>query len=228
MSDTLMAVLSLVVTIVAYYLSKFAYKRFHQVWLAPLLIAPLAVIAIVLLMNIPLTDYFRYTHYLVLMLGPATVAFAVPIYQQREVIKRYPLTLIVGVITGVALGMGCTWLLVSIFPLPPELAHSLIVRSVSTPFAIEATVSFGGIPDLTAMTVVMTGVIGMIVCEPVFRAFKVKSSLAKGVALGAASHGAGTAKAHEIGQEEGVVASLTMIFAGIVMVLGAPLFSMIF
>lgn len=225
MSDSVFALLSFVVTVAFYFLSKYIYRRKTVIWLAPILVAPIAVIVFVILVGVPLNDYFLYTHFLVLMLGPATIAFAVPIYQQRAIIKRYPLTLVIGVTTGLMLGMLSSWLLEHIFPMPPELAKSMIVRSVSTPFAMVATLNFGGIPDLTAMLVLMTGIVGMVVCEPLFKMARIRTSLAKGVALGAASHGAGTAKAREIGSEEGVIASLTMIFAGIAMVLGAPLFS---
>ncbi|MGB3601466.1 MAG: LrgB family protein [Marinomonas sp.] len=227
MSDSLLAALSLVVTVAFYYLSKQLYKRKAVIWLAPILVAPIAVIIFVLAIGIPLHDYFLYTHFLVMMLGPATIAFALPIYQQRQIILRYPLTLIIGVSAGLVLGLLSSLLLEHLFPMPPELAQSMLVRSISTPFAMVATVSFGGIPDLTAMLVLMTGVVGMVLCEPVFKVAGIRTTLAKGVALGAASHGAGTAKAREIGSEEGVIASLTMIFAGIAMVLGAPLFSLI-
>lgn len=227
MSDTLLAIISFVATIGFYYLTKWAYRRKKVFFLAPILLAPLVIIVFVLLVGIPLDDYFLYTHFLVMMLGPATIAFAVPIYQQRAIIKRYPLTLTIGVITGLMLGMMSSWVLVHIFPMPPELANSMLSRSVSTPFAMQATVSFGGIPDLTAMLVLMTGIVGMVICEPVFKFIGIRTSLAKGIALGAASHGAGTAKAREIGNEEGVIASLTMIFAGIAMVVGAPLFALV-
>lgn len=227
MSDTLLASISFAATIGFYYLTKWAYRRKKVFFLAPILLAPLAIIGFVLSVGIPLDDYFLYTHFLVMMLGPATIAFAVPIYQQRAIIKRYPLTLTIGVITGLMLGMMSSWVLVHIFPMPPELANSMLSRSVSTPFAMQATVSFGGIPDLTAMLVLMTGIVGMVICEPVFKFIGIRTSLAKGIALGAASHGAGTAKAREIGNEEGVIASLTMIFAGIAMVVGAPLFALV-
>ncbi|MCU4675069.1 LrgB family protein [Catenovulum sp. 2E275] len=225
MSDTALAIMSLLATIGFYYLSKWAYLYKKVFWLAPILAAPFAVIIFVLAMDIPLDSYFKYTHFLVMMLGPATIAFALPIYQQRKIISRYPITLTLGMITGLTLGLLSSWILVQLFPMPDELANSMLTRSVSTPFAMQATVKFGGIPDLTAMLVLMTGVIGMVICEPVFKMIGVKTSLAKGAALGAASHGSGTAKAYEIGQEEGVIASLTMIFTGVAMVLGAPLFA---
>ncbi len=224
MSDTLWALLSLVATLGFYYLTKFVYQRKRVLWLAPMLVAPLAIIALVLTLHIPLEDYYLYTHFLVMLLGPATIAFAVPIYQQRDVIRRYPLTLSIGVVTGLVLGVFSSWVLVQLFPMPEELANTMLVRSVSQPFAIQAVGSFGGVPDLTALLVVITGVIGMMVCEPVFKLAGIRSALAKGAALGAASHGAGTAKARELGHEEGVIASLTMIFTGVAMVLSAPLF----
>ncbi|MGM8892165.1 LrgB family protein, partial [Psychrobacter sp. 1Y1] len=136
-----------------------------------------------------------------------------------------PLTLSLGVITGLLLGLGSSWLLAYLTNMPAELSHSLMVRSVSTPFAIEATGAFGGVPELTAMLVLLTGIMGMLICEPLFKVANIRSSVAKGVALGASAHGAGAAKASELGRQEGVIASLTMIFTGIAMVLSAPLFA---
>ena len=227
MSDTLLALLSLTATIGFYYLTRIAYQRRRAAWRAPILAAPLAVLILVLSLGIPLEDYFHYTRFLVMMLGPATIAFAVPIYQQRATIRRYPLTLSAGVMAGLLFGILSSWLLVQVFPLPAEVANSMLVRSVSTPFAMEAALFFGGVPDITALLVLMTGVIGMVVCEPVFRIARIRTSLARGAALGASAHGAGTAKAQELGSEEGMIASLTMIFAGIAMVIGAPFFAQI-
>ncbi|MCX2830004.1 LrgB family protein [Microbulbifer thermotolerans] len=225
MSDTLLAALSLAATLGFYYLTKTAYKHRKNILLAPLLAAPLGIIALILVLHIPLEDYYLYTHFLVMMLGPATIAFAVPIYQERRVILRYPLTLTIGVCTGLILGLFSSWLLVQIFPMPEALASGMLVRSVSMPFAMEAVTAFGGVPDITAMLVIMTGITGMALSEPIFKFAGIRTSLAKGIALGAASHGAGTAKARELGREEGVIASLTMIFTGVAMVICAPLFS---
>lgn len=80
-------------------------------------------------------------------------------------------------------------------------------------------------PDITALMVVLTGVIGMLICKPLFRMTRVQSAHGRGAGLGSSAHGAGTAKAHEPGQQEGVIASLTMVFTGISMVLLAPLLS---
>jgi putative effector of murein hydrolase len=103
------------------------------------------------------------------------------------------------------------------------LQKSLAPRSISTPFALAATHSLGGSPQLTAVFVVLTGVCGMLLGEAMLLWLPLRSKLARGALLGAAAHAAGTAKAREIGAEEGVVASLTMMLGGVGMVFAAPL-----
>ncbi|MCL1092892.1 LrgB family protein [Shewanella kaireitica] len=225
MNLTLLALLCLALTLGCYYGSKALYRRKQRVWFAPILLAPLLILVTVVVLKIPLTSYFQYTHWLAALLAPATIAFAVPIYRERQLIKQYPITLSIGVIVGLLLGLLTSWLLMQLTTMPTELSNSLMVRSVSTPFAIEATGAFGGIPELTAMLVLLTGIMGMLICEPLFRVANIRSAVAKGIALGASAHGAGAAKASEIGRQEGVIASLTMIFTGIAMVLMAPLFA---
>ncbi|MCE9677819.1 LrgB family protein [Shewanella sp. AS1] len=220
-----LAICCLIITILTYFASKALYRCWGFWWLSPMILTPISLLVLVVLFAIPLPTYFAYSHYLSAMLAPATIAFALPIYRERHLIARYPLTICVGVLTGLLAGLLSSWGLVKLIALPPELSHSLLVRSVSTPFAIEATTAFGGVPDLTAMLVLFTGVIGMLLCGLVFKLARIRSALAKGVALGASAHGAGVAKATQLGQEEGVVASLTMIFTGITMVLVAPLFA---
>lgn len=219
------AVLCLVVTLFCYFVSKRLYRAYHYWWLSPMLLTPASLLTFVVFFAIPLPTYFAYNHYLSALLAPATIAFALPIYRERRLIARYPLTISLGVITGLLVGLLSSWLLVKLIYLPPELSHSMLVRSVSTPFALEATTVFGGVPDLTAMLVLITGVLGILLCGPVFKLARVRSPLAKGAALGASAHGVGAAKAAELGQEEGVVASITMIFTGITMVVAAPLFA---
>ena len=228
MPNLFWAVLSFVITVAFYYLFKTMYRRTRSFWFTPLLAGPIAVLALVVLLRIPLPDYFQYTHWLVTLLGPATIAFALPIYRQRQMIVRYPITLIAGVATGLVLGLVSNWGLAHLLGMPEVLTRSLLPRSVSTPFAILASANFGGLPDITALMVVFTGVIGMLCCEPIFKLVRVRTSHGRGAGRGSSSHGAGTAKAHEIGQEEGVVSSLTMVFVGILMVLLSPLFAQVF
>ncbi|MBV1776514.1 LrgB family protein [Burkholderiaceae bacterium DAT-1] len=222
MSTTLLAAISLLATVAVYVLSKRIHARIKRFWAAPILVAPLLLMSLVMLFRIPLPVYQQDTRWLMWMLGPATVAFAIPIYRQRALLRRYPLTITAGVFTGVVLGVGSSWVLGRAFHLPADVASSLLTRSISTPFAISASPAFGGSQELATLFVIVTGIIGMIVGEIWMRWIGVRSSVARGAGLGAAAHAVGTVKARELGQEEGVVSSLTMVLAGIVTTVLAP------
>jgi putative effector of murein hydrolase len=90
----------------------------------------------------PFFVYFQDTRWLTWLLGPATIAFAYPIYTQRMLLRRYPITLMIGVLVGFGLGILSSMLLARIFHLPPDLARSSLPRSVSTPFALLASKAF--------------------------------------------------------------------------------------
>lgn len=156
------------------------------------------------------------------LLGPATIAFAVPVYDNLAIIKRHWMSLTAGVVTATVVAVTSSVWLARLFTLSDEIQRSLAVRSVTTPFALAAAEP-GGQPDLVALFVVVTGVFGMAVGDALFLRLSIREGMAKGAGFGAASHGAGTARSYELGQQEGVVASLVMMLSGVVMVLAAPL-----
>ncbi|EKO5150065.1 LrgB family protein [Vibrio fluvialis] len=223
MHSSLLSVLCLLLTLMFYYGSKLLYRRKRTIFLMPLLLAPLLLVLVVMGFHIPYQDYMAESHWLLWMLGPATVAFAIPVYDNRYLIQRHWLSLSVGVMVSVVVAVGSTVLLARWLELPELLQRSLAMRSITTPFAVEATKSIGGQSDLTALFVVLTGVIGMAVGEVVLTVLSIRSRLGKGASLGASAHGAGTAKAYQIGNSEGVVSSVVMMIAGMVTVLIAPL-----
>ncbi|EKO3955065.1 LrgB family protein [Vibrio fluvialis] len=223
MNSSLLSVLCLLLTLLFYYGSKLLYRRKRTIFLMPLLLAPLLLVVVVMGFHIPYQDYMAESHWLLWMLGPATVAFAIPVYDNRYLIQRHWLSLSVGVMVSVVVAVGSTVLLARWLDLPELLQRSLAMRSITTPFAVEATKSIGGQSDLTALFVVLTGVIGMAVGEVVLTVLSIRSRLGKGASLGASAHGAGTAKAYQIGNSEGVVSSVVMMIAGMVTVLIAPL-----
>ncbi|HGY1015072.1 TPA: LrgB family protein [Aeromonas salmonicida subsp. smithia] len=228
MSDTLLGLLCFALTLLFYYASKWLYGRKRILPLMPLLLAPTLLVAVVLLFHIPYQDYMAQSHWLLWLLGPATVAFAVPVYENRKLIHRHWLSLSVGVVASVIMAVGSTVLLARWLHLSDMLQRSLAMRSITTPFAVEATRAIGGQTDLTALFVVLTGVIGMAVGESVLTLLAIRSRLGKGAGFGASAHGAGTAKAYQMGNEEGVVSSMVMMIAGMVTVLLAPLLGRMF
>ncbi len=186
------------------------------------MLAPLLLVMMVIVFRIPYQSYMQDSHWLMWMLGPATVAFAIPVYDNRELIRRHWLSLSVGVMVSVMVAVVSTVFLARLFHLPELLQRSLAMRSITTPFAVEATKSVGGQSDLTALFVVLTGLIGMAIGEVILTVLSIRSRLGKGASLGASAHGAGTAKAYQLGSSEGVVSSVVMMIAGMVTVLLAP------
>ena len=210
-------------TILFYLLAKKLYRRWPRWWLMPLAVAPALLMVAALALHESYGDYIRGTGWLVGMLGPATVAFAVPIYEQRHLIRRHWPLLLAGMTMGSVTALASSWGLAWLLGLDAALRLSLLPRSISTPFAMEVAGEIGGIPDLTAVFVVLTGVFGAATGEIVLARLPLRTALARGASLGVAAHGAGTAQAHRIGQTEGAIAGLTMVLVGLMNVSLAPL-----
>jgi len=223
MNDVILSITCLVVTLVLYFANKRLYRRRRSLLLMPLVLTPMVLVLLLVVTHISYQSYIGETHWLLWLLGPATIAFAVPVYENLHIIRRHWLSLSAGVFTAVVVAVYSSVWLARWLTLPDEVQRSLAVRSITTPFALEAAKQMGGQPDLVALFVVITGVFGMAVGDILFLRLSVRSGLAKGAELGASSHGAGTARAYEIGQQEGVVSSLVMMLAGIITVIGAPL-----
>ncbi|MGY4305619.1 putative murein hydrolase (TIGR00659 family) [Bradyrhizobium sp. USDA 4369] len=210
-------------TILLYLLAKRVHRRWPRWWLMPLAVAPALLMIAALTLNVSYRDYIRGTHWLVALLGPATVAFAVPIYEQRALIRRRWPLLLAGMVAGSLTAVATSWALAYVLGIDGELRLSLLPRSMSTPFAMEVSGEIGGIPDLTAVFVVLTGIIGAAVGDIVLARLPLRSTLARGALFGVGAHGAGTARAHQIGHEEGAIAGLVMVLVGLMNVALAPL-----
>ncbi|ANC40506.1 MAG: LrgB family protein [Hafnia alvei] len=223
MSSLSISVLCLLMTLALYFANKKIYRRLHTIWMMPLVLTPLILVLFLVVTHVSYQDYMGESRWLLWLLGPATIAFAVPVYENMTVIRRHWMSLSAGVITATVVAVSSSVWLARLLTLPEEVQRSLAVRSITTPFALEAAKQLGGQPDLVALFVVITGVFGMAVGDILFLRLAVRSGMAKGAGLGASSHGAGTAKAYEIGQTEGVVSSLVMMLAGVVTVVLAPL-----
>jgi predicted murein hydrolase (TIGR00659 family) len=209
-------------TIAFYALGKVLHRRRPGSWSSPLVVTPLLLILATLLLHVTYREYIRSTHWLVVLLGPATVAFAVPIYEQRSLIRRYWMLLVVGALAGSATAIFTSWELSSLLGLNDSLRLSLLPRSMSTPFAMTVSGDIGGVPALTAVFVVVTGVLGAALGEALLNCLPLRSALARGALLGMGAHGAGTAKAHQIDAEVGAIAGLVMVLVGLLNVLAAP------
>ncbi len=210
-------------TIAFYLLAKRLYRHWPRWWLMPLALTPALLIAVVLAIHASYRDYIHGAGWLLALLGPATVAFAVPIYEQRALIRREWPVLALGMVAGSLTAVGTSWMLATALGLDGTLRLSLLPRSISTPFAMQVSQDIGGVPDLTAVFVVLTGVLGAILGEVLLSWLPVRSALARGALFAIGAHGAGTARATQLGREEGSIAGLLMVLVGLLNVLAATL-----
>lgn len=209
----MMTILVTAITYIIYRISKRIYGKWTIPFFHPLLIAPILLIALILLTHMSANQYLKDSKLLTNLLGPATIAFAVPIYKNLKIVKKYFGTIILSITTGTLVAIFSTFVLSKMFHLNPDFITSILPRSITTPIAIEVSKEIGGLPTLTTVFVILTGVIGGMVGPMVIKWLSIKTPIAKGLALGMGAHGAGTNKALEYGEKEATFSSLAMIFA---------------
>jgi predicted murein hydrolase (TIGR00659 family) len=212
-------IVSIGITCLVYWLCKKSYVRWNTVLLSPILISPIVLIVLLLISHASYNTYIEGAKWLTYLLGPATVAFAVPMYKHINLLKRHLFEVISSVTVGSAAAIVSTFLYAMWMHLNTSLTNSLVPRSITTPVAMNISKTIGGIPTLTAVFVIITGITGAVVGPSMIRIFHIEKSSAKGLMLGMSAHGAGTSKAFEMGELEGTFASIAMIVAAIITII---------
>jgi putative effector of murein hydrolase len=218
-----MPVFWLVLTLAAYLFSRWIYRRTGRYLLSPLILVPVLLLAVAMPLHTAYAEYSTNTHWLMLVLGPVTVAFAVPIWQQRSLLARNWLALLIGMLAGSAASIGSSFWLAKALALDASVTLSLVPRSITTPFAMPLAHDLGGVPELTAVFVMFTGVFGAALGGVLLKWLPLRSALARGALFGVGAHGAGVSRAREVGGEEGSVAGLVMVLTGLLNLFAAPL-----
>ncbi|WP_313654166.1 CidB/LrgB family autolysis modulator [Pantoea sp.] len=213
---------SLPLTLVAFFLARRLAMRLKISLLNPLLVAMAIIIPILLLLHLPYSRYFAGSQILNQLLQPAVVALALPLYEQMHQIRARWKSIIgvcfIGSLsamtsgTAIALWLGAT----------PEIAATIVPKSVTTPIAMAVSGSLHGIPAISAICVLIAGVLGAVFGHTVLNLLGVKSKAARGLAIGNASHALGTARAAELDFQEGAFSSLALVICGIITSLLAP------
>ncbi|ERK11029.1 LrgA-associated membrane protein LrgB [Pantoea sp. AS-PWVM4] len=213
---------SLPLTLAAYFLARKLAAKINISIINPLLVAMAIVIPILLLTHMPYARYFAGSALLNQLLQPAVVALALPLYEQMHQIRARWKTIIsvcfIGSLTAmisgtaIALWLGAT----------PEIAATIMPKSVTTPIAMAVSGSLHGIPAISAICVLIAGVLGAVFGHMLLNLLQVKSKASRGLAIGNASHALGTARAAEIDYQEGAFSSLALVICGIITSLLAP------
>jgi putative effector of murein hydrolase len=214
-------------TLACYVVSRLLDRRLRAWWTSPLILTSALCLAMVVCLHANYREYMRGGRFLLMLLGPATVAFALPIYEQRDLIRRHWPTLLVGLGFGCVVALGEVWLVSGWLDLPHELRLSLLPRSFTTPFAMAFAADVGGSPDLAAVCVIITGLLGASLGSFLLQVLPLHTSFARGAMFGMGAHGAGVARAREIGAEEEAVVGLVMVLAGVTCALLGPLVSLL-
>ena len=219
----LMPMFWLAFTLLAYLFSRWIYRRTGRYLLSPLILVPALLLALAVPLHTAYAEYSSNTHWLMLVLGPVTVAFAVPIWQQRRLLMRHWSALLLGMLAGSAASIATSFGLAKAMALDSSVTMSLVQLSITTPFAMPMAQDLGGVPELTAVFVMFTGVFGAMLGGVLLKWLPLRSALARGALFGVGAHGAGVSRAHEVGGEEGSVAGLVMVLTGLLNLFAAPL-----
>nr|WP_321445270.1 LrgB family protein [uncultured Cohaesibacter sp.] len=201
----------LTMTLVAYQVGLALYQKAGMTpFLNPVLLAILIVVAVLVMSGTPYERYFDGAKFVHFLLGPATVALAIPLYRQFDKVRRSGFALMVSLLSGSFVAASTAVLIAWALGGSEQSFLSLAPKSVTAPVAMGITKELGGLPSLTAVLVISTGIIGAILGPYILNFVGVKSWAARGVAMGTASHGIGTARALQVNEEAGAFSGLAM------------------
>ena len=216
-------------TLAAFQVGTLIYERCNlNPLLNPVLIAVALIVGLLVATNTPYADYFEGAQFVHFLLGPATVALAVPLYRQFDKVRRSALAILasigLGSLTAAASAVGVGYLLGA----GSDTLASLAPKSVTAPIAMGIAEQLGGLPSLTAALVILTGILGAMLGPPVLDLLRVRDWEARGLAIGTAGHGIGTARALRINEVAGAFAGLAMGLNGLATAVLLPLLARLF
>ncbi|MGF1641362.1 MAG: LrgB family protein [Rhodospirillales bacterium] len=203
--------LALTLTLVTYLGGSWLHRRSgNNPLVNPVLIALLVVVGLLIATGTDYATYFEGAQFVHFLLGPATVALAIPLYRQVQQVKRSLLAILVAVVGGSLTAAGSAVAIAWLLGASRGTLLSLAPKSATTPVAMGIAEKIGGLPTLTAVVVILTGITGAMAATTVLKALRITDQRAAGVAIGVAAHGIGTARALQLGELAGAFSGLAM------------------
>lgn len=221
------ATIGVVLSIFAYQIGVFLKKKTNSPFLNPLLVSVVIIMAILIVFKVDYESYNSSAKYLSYLLTPVTVSLAIPLYRQMESLKKNFKAIMLSVLAGTLASMGVILLMSILFGLSHEEYVTLLPKSITTAIGMVVSEELGGYVTITVAVIVVTGILGNIIGEFVCKVFRIQHPISKGLALGTSAHAIGTTKAMEMGEIEGAMSSLAIVVAGLITVLGASVFAML-
>ncbi|MCI8531788.1 MAG: LrgB family protein [Lachnospiraceae bacterium] len=213
------------VSIVTYECGVLLKQKWKLAIFNPLLLSVLAVMGLLTAFKIDYKIYYEGAKYLSYLLTPATVCLAVPLYEKIELLKQHAGAIMGGILSGVLTSLVSILACAFLFGFTHEQYVTLLPKSITTAIGMGISEELGGMVTITVAVIIITGVLGNMSAELVLRLFRIEDPVAKGIAVGSASHAIGTVKAMEIGEVEGAMSSLSIAVAGLLTVVGASIFA---
>ncbi|MCQ2400356.1 MAG: LrgB family protein [Lachnospiraceae bacterium] len=214
-----------VLTLLFFYVGMLLKKKFKSAIVNPLLIAVGLTIAFLVSTKTEYSSYYEGARYISWFLTPATICLAVPLYEQMEALKKNAAAILCGILSGVVASLLSVLILSVLFGLSHREYVTFLPKSITTAIGMAVSEEMGGYSPITVAVIIMTGITGNLICVPLLKVLCIKEPVAKGIAIGTASHAIGTAKAMEIGSLTGAMSSLSIVVSGVFTVILAPVFA---
>lgn len=211
-------------SIIAFTIGTFVKRRFNIFICNPLLLAITITIATLLVLRIEYNTYNESAKYITYLLTPATVALAIPLYEQLILLKKNIIAILTGILSGVLCSGFSIFAMALLFRLDHTQYVTLLPKSITTAIGLSLSAELDGYVAITVSAIIFTGLIGNIAGDVICRMLGIKHPIAKGIAIGTATHVMGTSKAMEVGEVEGAMSSLSVAVAGCMTVGAAILF----
>ena len=224
----LSATFGVVISIIGYGLGVLIRNKTGIGTFNPLLISIIFVMVILSVFHIGYRDYNSSAKYLSYLLTPATVSLAVPLYLHIDRLRRNWVGIAVGLISGSITSMGSVLVMSVLFGLSHKQYVTLLPKSITTAIGMGISDELGGLVTISVAVIIITGILGNVLAVTICRLFRITDPVAKGLAIGAAAHAIGTSKAMEMGDIEGAMASLAIVVNGLITVIGASFFAMLY
>ncbi len=226
--NIIIAILSIAATIGLFFSMLTLYKKWTYPIFLPILTCTIIISCVLIFFDIPYDTYMLGGEWIQKILGPAVVALAIPLYNQRELIFKYKFSIVVSVVVAMIAGLVSVVALLLLFKASDPFILSAIPKSITTPVAMEVSSVIGGVAPLTAVLVMIAGFAGAIFGPLLYRIFNIDTAISRGVAMGSASHGVGISKLKEYDEKTLSIGSLAMGLSAVIGSFICPIFVLVF
>ena len=220
------AYIGIIISLVVFEIGVFLFKKSKNFFLfTPLFVAMVLGVIVLKVTGISYEQYNEGGKYISFFLEPATVAFAIPLYKKRDVLKKYWFEIVLALTIGSIGSLFSVIVVGKLIHMHPAIIASILPQAATTAIAVPISESIGGVASITAFTVIFNEVLTYALGKMALRYFRIKDEIAQGLSLGAAGHALGVAVSMELGETETAMASIAVVIVGLVTVVVVPIFA---